>query len=62
LHLKVTAPGHETLTSQLYFEGEEYLTSDAANAVRDGLITSVERTEDAVIATYDFVLEPLAAR
>lgn len=61
LHLKVTAPGHEVLTSQLYFEGDEYLAKDAVNAVRDGLITSVERTEDAMIATYHFVLEPLPA-
>jgi catechol 1,2-dioxygenase len=61
LHLKVTAPGHEVLTTQLYFEGEDYLTTDAANAVRDGLIVSVKQTQDAVIATYDFALEPLPA-
>lgn len=45
----------------LYFEGEDYLTSDAVNAVRDGLIATVERTDDAVIATSGFVLESLPA-
>jgi catechol 1,2-dioxygenase len=58
VHLRVTAPGHEVLTTQLYFEGEDYLTSDAANAVRDGLIVSVRPSVDALIATYDFALEP----
>jgi catechol 1,2-dioxygenase len=58
LHLKVTAPGHEKLTSQLYFHGGEYLDSDVANAVRDGLVLSPEKTETGYRATYDFVLEP----
>lgn len=60
LHLKVTAPGFEVLTTQLYFEGGDYLASDAANAVRDSLILRTEQTADGgLIATYDFVLEPL---
>jgi len=57
LHVKVSAPGHETLTSQLYFTGDQYLESDAANAVRDGLVISLERTQAGYLATYDFVLE-----
>ncbi|GID32241.1 dioxygenase family protein [Paractinoplanes brasiliensis] len=59
LHLQVTAPDHEVLTIQLYFADGDYLASDAANAVRDGLIVPVELTGDVRIATYDFVLEPL---
>jgi catechol 1,2-dioxygenase len=61
LHLMVTAPGHEVLTSQLFFPGGDYHAGDASNAVRDGLLTAIEYTDDAVIATYDFVLEPLPA-
>jgi catechol 1,2-dioxygenase len=59
LHVKVSAPGHETLTSQLYFRGDQYLDSDAANAVRDGLVVSLDRAQDGYLATYDFVVEPI---
>jgi catechol 1,2-dioxygenase len=56
--LKVRAPDREELTSQLYFAGGEYLDNDVANAVRDGLVLSVEHDGTAWQATYDFVLEP----
>ncbi|MCO8275520.1 hypothetical protein M1L60_33545 [Actinoplanes sp. TRM 88003] len=62
LHLQVTAPDHEVLTTQLYFADGDYLATDAANAVRDGLIAPVELDGDVRIATYDFVLEPHTAR
>jgi catechol 1,2-dioxygenase len=58
LHLKVRAPHHEELTSQLYFAGGEYLDNDVANAVRDGLVLALERDGAAWQATYDFVLQP----
>jgi catechol 1,2-dioxygenase len=61
LHLQVTAPGHEVLTSQLFFPGGRYHAGDASHAVRDGLLMSVENTEDGLTATYDFVLEPRRA-
>lgn len=45
LHVKVRHPGYKELTSQIYFQGGEYLEDDVANAVRDGLIVPLERKE-----------------
>ena len=59
LHVKVRSPGYIELTSQLYFAGGEYLDNDVANAVRDGLVLTLERDENAWQASYDFVLEPV---
>lgn len=70
LHLKLRRDGYEEHTSQLYFEGDEYLESDVANAVRDGLVLKLERSESAADAQrlgldgsfytvgLDFVLTP----
>lgn len=70
LHVKVRHPGHASLTSQLYFHGGDYLDSDVANGVRDGLITSlILRDGPADLAArgldrpfyevaHDFVLSP----
>lgn len=58
IHLKVRAPRHEELTSQLYIAGGEYIDNDVANAVRDGLILALQHDGAAWQATYDFVLEP----
>jgi catechol 1,2-dioxygenase len=46
LHLKVSHPRYCSLTSQLYFEGGDYLTSDVAKAVREDLIVKLVRHED----------------
>jgi catechol 1,2-dioxygenase len=35
------------LTSQLYFDGGDYLKSDVANAVREGLVAKLVRRDDA---------------
>ncbi|MET7736757.1 dioxygenase [Streptomyces sp. NPDC005402] len=58
LHLKVRADGFRELTSQLYFKDGDYLGSDVASAVRDGLVVELERTDSGYEARYDFVLEP----
>jgi catechol 1,2-dioxygenase len=67
LHLKVRHPGFEELTSQLYFADGDYLTSDVANAVRDGLVVGLVPRDGQdgpgdgrswLEATYDFQLEP----
>jgi catechol 1,2-dioxygenase len=70
LHVKVSHPQHRSLTSQVYFDGGEYLTSDVANAVRDGLIAKLVRREDPndiadrglrkpyFEVHYDFILVP----
>jgi catechol 1,2-dioxygenase len=46
LHLKVRHPQYGELTSQLYFDGGDYLSSDVANAVREGLVAQLIRHED----------------
>jgi catechol 1,2-dioxygenase len=62
LHFKVSQPGYRTLTTQLFFHGDEYLGSDAGNAVKPDLIIPLQKadTENGIglRATYDFVLEP----
>lgn len=58
LHVKVRAPGYAELTSQLYFEGGEYLDSDVANAVRDGLVVGLRSEGTRRLVEYTFLLEP----
>ncbi|MFI5679553.1 catechol 1,2-dioxygenase [Streptomyces cellulosae] len=38
LHLKVSAPGHEPLTTQLYFRGGDHIQDDVASAVKPELV------------------------
>jgi catechol 1,2-dioxygenase len=41
LHLKLRHPQYRDLTSQVYFDGGDYLYTDVANAVRDDLIAQL---------------------
>jgi catechol 1,2-dioxygenase len=59
LHLLVRAPGHRTITTQLYFAGGEWLDSDVAEATKPELVLDPQDQGDGTRAvTYDFVLEP----
>ncbi|MDA3626039.1 catechol 1,2-dioxygenase [Saccharopolyspora sp. WRP15-2] len=59
LHLLVRAPGHRTITTQLYFEGGEWLDSDVAEATKPELVLDLRPHGDGALrADYDFVLEP----
>jgi len=62
LHLKVSAPGHQLITTQLYFQGDEHVADDIASAVKPELILApTERTDgNGREVTYDFVLDPQA--
>ncbi|MEV8182513.1 catechol 1,2-dioxygenase [Specibacter sp. NPDC078692] len=62
LHLKVSAPGHELLTAQLYFPGDEHNNDDIATAVKPELLLDIQPATDGsgVQTTYDFVLDPEA--
>ncbi|GAA0482856.1 catechol 1,2-dioxygenase [Streptomyces olivaceiscleroticus] len=61
LHVKVSAPGHQLITTQLYFQGGSHVEDDIAQAVKPELIldpkpaTSGKGNE----VTYDFVLDPV---
>jgi catechol 1,2-dioxygenase len=60
IHVKVSAPGHELLTAQLYFPGDEHNDDDIASAVKPELILDPQPAGDGTSArvTYDFVLDP----
>lgn len=46
LHVIVTAPGHRSLTAQLYLSEGAYLDSDVAGAVKPGLVLTLEKHTD----------------
>lgn len=60
IHVKVSAPGHELLTAQLYFPGDEHNDDDIASAVKPELILDPKPAVDGtgVTVSYDFVLDP----
>lgn len=64
LHLIVGAPGHEPLTTQLFFAGAEHLDSDVASAVKPELVISLAKEPggrsgyQVFSGSYDFALEP----
>ncbi|MGH6899490.1 MAG: intradiol ring-cleavage dioxygenase [Geminicoccaceae bacterium] len=70
IHMIVSAPGHETVTTHLFVAGAPYLDSDAVFAVKDSLIVDFERHEPGAAPTgevmdvpfytaeYDFRLAP----
>jgi catechol 1,2-dioxygenase len=59
LHVKVSAPGHELLTAQLYFPGDPHNDDDIATAVKPELMLNpVTRPDGSQTIAYDFVLDP----
>ena len=60
IHLKVSAPDHQLITTQLYFEGGEYVDTDIADAVKPELMLAPTPRADGNgnEVTYDFVLDP----
>jgi catechol 1,2-dioxygenase len=60
LHLKVSAPGHELITTQLYFPGDPHNDDDIAGAVKPELLLDPSRREEGEgeIVVYDFILDP----
>ncbi|MGW0655381.1 catechol 1,2-dioxygenase [Streptomyces umbrinus] len=59
LHLKVTAPGHEPLTTQLYFKGGDHIQDDVACAVKPELVLDPQSAPGGGNeVVYDFVLDP----
>ena len=58
LHVKVSAPGYRLITSQLYFDGGEYLHTDIASAVKPELILHpTPAVGQGLEVNYDFVLD-----
>lgn len=62
LHLKVSVPGFELLTTQLYFPGDPHNDDDIATATKPELMLDIQPGPDGqgVQTTYNFVLDPEA--
>lgn len=60
LHLKVSAPGYQLITSQLYFPGDPHNDDDIASAVKPELMLDPKPAADGngIDVQYDFVLDP----
>ncbi|GAA4671821.1 catechol 1,2-dioxygenase [Gordonia humi] len=60
LHFKVSAPGHELITTQLYFPGDPHNEDDIASAVKPELMLDPRDNPnaDGEIVSYDFVMDP----
>jgi catechol 1,2-dioxygenase len=60
LHLKVSAPGHQLITTQLYFAGDAHVDDDIASAVKPELVLDPTPTGDGNgrEVTYNFALDP----
>ncbi|KFU80343.1 catechol 1,2-dioxygenase [Amycolatopsis lurida] len=58
LHVKVSAPGHELLTAQLYFPGDEHNDDDIASAVKPELVLDPRPSGEGETVEYGFVLDP----
>ncbi|AOW19809.1 dioxygenase family protein [Urechidicola croceus] len=43
IHIKITPPGYPTLTTQLYFEGDENIPGDPAASITDGEFDATNR-------------------
>lgn len=59
LHVKVSAPGHELLTAQLYFPGDPHNGDDIATAVKPELMLDpIAQPDGSEKVVYSFVLDP----
>lgn len=58
LHVKLSAPGHRPLTTQLYFDGDPYNLGDAF--FLPSLVMRPRRVGAVAAARFDFVLERIA--
>ncbi|MGE0220135.1 MAG: catechol 1,2-dioxygenase, partial [Mycolicibacterium sp.] len=62
LLVKVSAPGHELLTAQLYFPGDAHNDDEIATAVKPELMLDPQtRADGSQAVVYNFVLDPQRA-
>jgi catechol 1,2-dioxygenase len=57
IHVKVSAPGHQLLTAQLYFPGDSHNKDDVASAVKPELILDPKPADNGETVEYGFVLD-----
>ena len=58
IHFKVSAPGHRTLVTQVFFPGDPYLDNDTIGAVKPALVRPVEPRGDHLGCDFDIALAP----
>jgi catechol 1,2-dioxygenase len=58
IHFKVTAPGHRTLVTQVFFPGDPYLDNDTIGAVKPALVRPVAEEGDHLTCDFDITLAP----
>jgi protocatechuate 3,4-dioxygenase beta subunit len=58
IHFKVTAPGHRTLVTQVFFPDDPYLDNDTIGAVKPALVRPVEKHDDHLTCDFDITLAP----
>jgi len=56
LHVIVRHRDYQTLTTQIYFQGDEYLATDAVRAASDDLAFPLCKNEDGLSLVFDLVL------
>jgi protocatechuate 3,4-dioxygenase beta subunit len=56
VHFMISAPGYRTLVTHLFFEGDEYLESDAVFGVKRSLIVRPKMYNGTSTVLYDFGL------
>ena len=63
IHFKITPPGFSTLTTQLYFEGDDSIPNDAAASIESGtfdasnrIISLTENSEGVLEGTFDIMI------
>jgi protocatechuate 3,4-dioxygenase beta subunit len=61
IHFKVTAPGHRTLVTQVFFPDDPYLENDTIGAVKAALVRPVEKHDDHLTCDFDITLAPQSA-
>ncbi len=63
IHVKITAPGFDTLTTQIYFEGDSDIPGDAAASITEGQydatnrIISLKEENGKLNGTWDIVID-----
>ena len=58
IHFKVTAPGHRTLITQVFFPDDPYLENDTIGAVKPALVRPVAKHDDHLTCDFDIALAP----
>jgi len=57
IHLIASRDGYQPLVTQIYFQGDKYIESDAVRAARSDLALPLEKADGGYRASFDVVLE-----